>query len=103
MFKDYLLSTISNSESRSFLTNDKGNDKQEILERINPPTLLILVHKLQNSAQTGSAFVPTKPQNFAPIPNLRTSWNKIMIQIERVVISMISYCTKLHLSKCDGS
>jgi hypothetical protein len=59
--------------------------------------------KLQNSKQSGSAFIPTKPQNFAPSSNLKTASNKIMIQTKLEGMSKIFYYTKVHLSKCNGS
>jgi hypothetical protein len=41
--------------------------------------------------------------NFAPSPYLKTASNKIMIQIKLIGMSMISYYTKVHLSKSSGS
>jgi hypothetical protein len=43
------------------------------------------------------------PQHFEPSPYLKTASNKIMIQIKLIGMSMISYYTKVHLSKCNGS
>jgi hypothetical protein len=40
---------------------------------------------------------------FRTMPHLKTASNKIMIQIKLIGMSMISYHTKVHLSKCNGS
>jgi hypothetical protein len=42
-------------------------------------------------------------KNFAPSPYLKTASNKRMIQIKLIGMSMISYYTKVHLSKCNSS
>jgi hypothetical protein len=59
--------------------------------------------KLQNSTQSGSAFIPTQPQNIAPSSYLKTASNKIIIQIKLAGMSMISYYTTVHLSTCNSS
>jgi hypothetical protein len=40
---------------------------------------------------------------FCTITIFKTASNKIMIQIKFIGMSMISYYTKVHLSKCNGS
>jgi hypothetical protein len=40
---------------------------------------------------------------FALSPYLKTASNKIMTQIKLIGMSLISYYTKVHLSKCNGS
>jgi hypothetical protein len=40
---------------------------------------------------------------FRTISIFKTASNKIMIQIKLKGMSMISYYTKVHLSKCNGS
>jgi hypothetical protein len=40
---------------------------------------------------------------FRTIAIFKTASNKIMTQIKLIGMSMISYCTKVHLSKCNSS
>jgi hypothetical protein len=40
---------------------------------------------------------------FSTIVILKTASNKIIIQIKLIGMSMISYYTKAHLTKCDSS
>jgi hypothetical protein len=42
-------------------------------------------------------------QHFAPSSHLKTASNETIIQIKLVGMSMISYYTKVHLSKYNGS
>jgi hypothetical protein len=58
---------------------------------------------LENSSQSGSACVPTQPQNFTPSPHLKTVSYKIIIEIKLLDMPMLLFCTKLHLSKCRDS
>jgi hypothetical protein len=60
-------------------------------------TKILHCTKLRNSTQSGSAFVPTQPQNVTSSPYLKASSSK-MIQVKRVGISMT--VPNLHLSKC---
>jgi hypothetical protein len=90
--------------------------EQEVLERINLPTFLTLFTSKLNCLQrydiaqnyrilhkSGSAFVPTYSQIFTPSSYLKASSNKRMIHIERTGMSVILYCTKLHLSRFNAS
>jgi hypothetical protein len=59
---------------------------------------------LQNSTQSGTAFVTAQPQNFASSPHLKSFIKQnIIIYIKLVGMSMIFYCTKLHFVKYRGS
>jgi hypothetical protein len=61
------------------------------------------LHKITEFYTELFSVYHNKPQNFAPSPYLKTASNKIMIQVKLVGMPMISYCTKVHLSKCNGS
>jgi hypothetical protein len=60
------------------------------------------LHKITEFYTELFSVYPNKPQNFAPSPYLKTASNKTMIK-KIIGMSMISYYTKVHLSKCNGS
>jgi hypothetical protein len=61
------------------------------------------LHKITEFYTEWFSVYPNITSKFAPSPYLKTAPNKIMIQIKLVGMSMISYYTKVHLSKCNGS
>jgi hypothetical protein len=61
------------------------------------------LHKITELYTELFSVYPNITSKFAPSPYLKIASNKIIIQIKLVGMSMISYYTKVHLSKCNGS
>jgi hypothetical protein len=61
------------------------------------------LHKITEFYTEWFSVYPNITSNFRTIAIFKTASNKIMIQIKLAGMSMISYYTKVHLSKCNGS
>jgi hypothetical protein len=61
------------------------------------------LHKITEFYTEWFSVYPNITSKFRTIAYLKTASNKIIIQIEFVGMSMISYCTKVSLSECNGS
>jgi folylpolyglutamate synthase/dihydropteroate synthase len=61
------------------------------------------LHKITEFYTEWFSVYPDITSKFAPSPYLKTVSNKIMIQTKLIDMFMISYYTKVHLSKCIGS
>jgi hypothetical protein len=60
----------------------------------------MILHKITEFYTEWFSVYPNITSKFRTIATFK---NKIMIQIKLIGMSMISYCTKVHLSKCNGS
>jgi hypothetical protein len=61
------------------------------------------LHKITEFYTEWFSVYPKITSKFRTIAILKTASNKIMIQTKLIGLSMISYYTKVHLSKCNGS
>jgi hypothetical protein len=61
------------------------------------------LHKITEFYTELFSVYPNIISKFRTIAIFKTYVNKIMIQIKLIGMSMISYYTKVHLSKCNGS
>jgi hypothetical protein len=61
------------------------------------------LHKITEFYTELFSFYHNLTSKFRTIAIFKTASNKIMIQIKLIGVSMISYYTKVHLSKCNGS
>jgi hypothetical protein len=60
------------------------------------------LHKITEVYTAWFSVYPNITSKFRTIANLKTASNNITIQIKLIGTSMISYYTKVHLSKCNG-
>jgi hypothetical protein len=61
------------------------------------------LHKITEFYTEWFSIYPNITSKFRTIAILKTVSNKIMIQIKLIGMSTISYYTKVHFSKCNGS
>jgi hypothetical protein len=61
------------------------------------------LHKITEFYTELFSIYSNTTSKFRTIAIFKTALNKIMIQIKLIGMSMISYCTKVLLSKCNGS
>jgi hypothetical protein len=61
------------------------------------------LHKITEFYTEWFSIYPNITSKFRTIAMFKTCDNKIMIQIKLIGMSMISYYTEIHLSKCNGS
>jgi hypothetical protein len=61
------------------------------------------LHKITELYTEWFTIYPNITSKFRTIAIFKNCENKIMIQIKLMGMSMISYFSKVHLSKCNGS
>jgi hypothetical protein len=61
------------------------------------------LHKITEFYTEWFSVYPNITSKFRTISMFKTASNKTMIQIKLIGMFMISYYTKVHLSKCNGS